>query len=132
MDPITAAIVAAVTAGLAAGVTDIGKKAIVDAYNALKGLLEKKFGDKSDLVQAVGDLEQEPASEGRKIVLGEKVKQTGADKDQEVIAAANTLLEKLKAQPGMEKHVQQVIGSSYVAQADGGSTATVTIGKPEK
>jgi len=47
MDPISAAIVAAV----AMGVTKVGGQAIVDAYNGLKDLLKRKLGADSKAVR---------------------------------------------------------------------------------
>ena len=44
MDPVTTAIVVALAAGATSGVTEAGRKAIADAYEALKTLLKKKFG----------------------------------------------------------------------------------------
>ena len=44
MDPISAAIVAGLAAGVAGGATEVGKKVIGDAYNALKAALQRKFG----------------------------------------------------------------------------------------
>ncbi len=41
------------------------------------------------------------------------------------------LLEQIKAQPGGEQHIQNAIGS-YIAQADHGGTATVTVNHPER
>lgn len=46
MDPITTAIVTTVASSLS-------KEAITDSYNPLKAAIKKKFGDKSDLVNAV-------------------------------------------------------------------------------
>lgn len=129
MDPITAAIVAAIATGATAGITEIGKKAITGAYDALKTALEKKFGPQSDLVEAVDKLEQKPDSTGRKQTLQEEIAAAKADHDPEILAAAQALLDQIKAQPGGERHIQQVIGSSYVAQADRGATATVRVTK---
>ena len=126
MDPITTAIVAALTAGVAGGVTEVGKKAIVGAYDALKAALKKKFGTESELVKAVQSLETKPDSAGRKTMVQEEVAATKADQNPEILAAAQALLEKIKAQPGGEQHVQTAIGS-YIAQADRGSTATVNV-----
>ncbi len=39
MDPITAAIVAALTLGVTSGLTETSKKAISDGYESIKGLL---------------------------------------------------------------------------------------------
>ena len=48
MDPITTAIVAALSAGTIAGLTDTAKTAVTDSYNKLKILLVKKHGEGSD------------------------------------------------------------------------------------
>lgn len=131
MDPITMALVAAITAGAAAGVTKVGEQAIVDAYNSLKGLLVRKFGAESKVVKAVDNLEEEPDSAGQKAVVGEQVKKAQADQDAELQAAAEALLAKLKAQPGGEQHIQNAIGN-YIAQADRGGKATVKINQPNE
>jgi len=131
MDPITMALVAAITAGAAAGATKVGEQAIVDAYNSLKGLLVRKFGVESKVVKAVDNLEEEPDSAGQKAVVGEQVKKAQADQDAELQAAAEALLAKLKAQPGGEQHIQNAIGN-YIAQADRGGTATVKINQPNE
>lgn len=44
MDPITAAILAALATGAAAGLTEVSKTALTDAYGGLKALLARKFG----------------------------------------------------------------------------------------
>ena len=47
MDPITAAIVAALSAGVASGAGEVGKKVIVDAYGALNLLSAYCAGKKA-------------------------------------------------------------------------------------
>jgi hypothetical protein len=126
MDPITTAIVAALAAGAASGATEIGKQALVDAYGALKAALKKKFGPDSDLADAMHKLEQKPDSAGRKALLQEEVAASQADQDADLLAAAQALLEQIKTRPGGEQHIQQATGS-YIAQADRGGTATVTV-----
>jgi len=93
MDPITTAIVAAMYAGAAAGTTEIGKKAIVDAYNGLKNLIQRKVGTGSEVAKAITSLEGEPESQEYIAVLQEKVKSAKALNDEEVIQAAQSLLE---------------------------------------
>lgn len=44
MDPISTVILAALVSGVAAGVTDVGKKTIVDAYEGLKAVIRTRFG----------------------------------------------------------------------------------------
>lgn len=131
MDPITTAIIAAITAGIAAGSTDVTKKAIVDAYNGLKEMIIKKFGKSSDLTDAIKRFESKPESESRKGVVKEEVEAAQAGKDNEILEAANKLLENLKEWPDGNKHIQVAQGS-YIAQADRGGTATVSVNKPTK
>ncbi|MDJ0599285.1 MAG: hypothetical protein QNJ37_10645 [Crocosphaera sp.] len=95
MDPITTAIVA--------GLAGVGKDAIKDSYNALKSALKKKFGETSDLVEAVDKLEKKPDSEGRKATLQEEVQAANAHEDTEIIQLAQALLEKLKEQSPTQK-----------------------------
>lgn len=92
MDLITAAIVAALTAGTASGLTETSKTAITDAYQALKGLLTKQFGPKSQVVQAVDHLEAKPDSAHRQGGLAEEMITVQAEQDQEMLAAAMHLL----------------------------------------
>jgi hypothetical protein len=65
MDPITTAIVAALA--------NLSKDAIKDGYVALKETCKKKFGEKSDLVDAIDKLEKKPDSEARKATVQEEV-----------------------------------------------------------
>jgi hypothetical protein len=92
MDPVTTAIVAALSAGTIAGLTDTAKTAITDGYNKLKDLLTKMHGENSDVVQAVEKLEAKPDSKARKGVLAEEITIAKAEQDEEIIAAANQIL----------------------------------------
>jgi hypothetical protein len=44
MDPVTVAIIAAISAGSTSGVTDATKKAIVDGYEGLKAVRFQQLG----------------------------------------------------------------------------------------
>jgi hypothetical protein len=132
MDPITTAIIAGVTAGVVGGTTEVGKKVIVDAYEALKAVLRQKCGLDSDLVEAVEKLEKKPDSAGRKETLKEEVEAAKADQDPDIVKAAQALLDQLKAQPGGEQHVQQIASGSYIAQASHGGTASVNVNQPKE
>jgi hypothetical protein len=129
MDPITAAIVGAVAAGALSGLTEASKTAIADAYHQLKALLTKKFGGESDVVHAVNEVEAKPDSAGRKATLQEEITTAKADQDQEVLHAAQALLQLLQATPEGGQHMQTATGS-YIAQADRGSSASVNVGRP--
>jgi len=135
MEPVlTTALLSALAVGAASGVTEASKNAITDAYFAVKALLVRKFGPKSNLVDAVEKLEVSPASAGRKQVLQEEVDAAKADQDPEIVAAARELLSRIKAVPGGEQHihnVQKAVGS-YIAQAGPGATATVSVSGKSK
>lgn len=91
MDPITTAIVTALSAGTLSGLTETSKMAIVDAYTRLKELLTKKFGVSSEVVRAVDALEAKPDSTGRREILQEEVIAINAEQDEELLAAARSL-----------------------------------------
>lgn len=126
MEPITTALVAAA----AAGVTKVGEKAIVEAYTGLKDLLRRKFGAQSEVAKAVAAVEAKPESAGRKATLAEELTAAKADQDQELVAAAHKLLERIEAQPGGVQVIQQATGSN-IAQAARGGTATVQVNQPK-
>lgn len=92
LDPITTAIVAALSAGAISGFTETSKTAITDAYSQLKVLLAKKFGANSEVVQTMSQLETKPESSGRKETLQEEIAAVKADKDEEILAMAKHVL----------------------------------------
>ena len=131
MDPVTTAIIAAVTAGLTSGVTETSKKAIVDAYEALKGLLKKRFGDTSEVVKSVQNQETRPETTRRQGTLKEEIEAVHADQDPEILKAAQELLKLINFQPNGGQYVQNVSGSTN-AFTQGGGAATVNINWPPK
>ncbi len=126
MEPITTVILSALAAGAAAGVGEVGKKLVVDGYEALKAALRAKFGADSDLADAVAGLEKHPDSDGRKQTLHEEIVAAKAQDDPELVELARALLDRIESQPGGAQHIQNAVGS-YIAQADRGGTATVTV-----
>jgi hypothetical protein len=126
MDPITAAIVAALTVGVTVGAGKLGENLLVDAYTALKDALKKKLGIESKTAKAVDELEQDPSSAGQKLVLQEQIKKAGVDQDADLVRLANVVLERVKSQPGGAQIVQQVTGDQNVVAAN--SQVSVTYG----
>lgn len=126
MDPLSAAIIAAVTAGLVKGAGDVSQKVLVDGYERLKALLARRFGDRSEVVQAVQGLEARPDSPARRDLVVEEVERSGAGNDEELLAAARDLLARIQEDPVRSASVQQAIGS-YIAQADRQSHAEVNV-----
>ena len=127
MDPVTAAIVAAI----AAGVSKVGEQAIADSYEALKKLLTNKFGEKSEVVKAVDRLESKPESEGRKATLEEEITDAKVNEDEDILKAAQAILKLLESQPGGGQFIQKATGS-YIAQAGPRGTASVQVNQRDK
>jgi len=127
MDPITASITAALAASLTEGVAKIGEKAIVDGYEALKALLKEKFGKANGISKAVEELEKKPDSAARRAVLQEEVQTAGADQDPDLLQAAESLLAKIKEQPGGKTMVTQIVnGDRNIFSGTGDVDVTVT------
>lgn len=118
MDPITTAIVAAIAA--------VSSSAIKDSYSILKALLKKKFGEKSDLVEAVNKLEAKPQSEARKATVQEEVEAVKASDDPEIVQLAQSLLEKLKEYPGGQQVINQTISNVKYAATSGTGRASIS------
>ena len=89
MDPITLAIVGALA--------KVGDEAIKDAYTALKTAIKAKFGPKSEIIKAVDSLEKRPTSPGRKETLHEEIVSAKADKDSNILKAANQILTRINS-----------------------------------
>jgi prophage DNA circulation protein len=120
MDPITTAIVAALAAGVAASAKEVGKKVVVDAYDALKTTLKKRFGPDSDLAEAVETLEKKPESAGRQTTVQEEVAAAKAAGDPELQELAQALIEALKSTPEGEKAV-----GKYQVDVSGGQVGVI-------
>jgi len=131
MDPITAAIVAALAAGAIAGTTEVGKNVLVEAYNALKARLKQKLGEQSRVVKSVEFLEESHDSEASKALVHEAVVAAKADQDQDLQQAAQAVLAQVRAQPGGAHYIQNVTGD-YNASAQGGGDATVNVNAPRE
>jgi hypothetical protein len=94
MDPITAAILA-VLPSLA---SDLVKEGIRDAYDGLKAVIRRKWGEGAPISKAIVALEDDPKSQAQAAVLTEKVGAVKATEDPEVATALKALLEQMKAQ----------------------------------
>ena len=121
MDPITAAILAAVAAGATAGLTEVTKKAIGDAYEALKTKIAEKFGAESELVDAIERVEAKPDSVGRQTTLQEEVQAAKADQDPDLLALADALAKAIQTQTGKSATtmIATVKGGGAIAQGPG-------------
>ena len=88
MDPITAAMPA-----LAA---DIAKSGVKDAYEGLKAVIRRKWGEAAPISKAIAAVEEDPSSKAQAAVLEEKVGAVKATEDAEVAQALRQLVEQMK------------------------------------
>ena len=101
MEPITF-IVTALAAGAAAGLTASAENAIKEAYAGIKALIQRKFGGVDLAV-----LESKPESATRRGVVAEELTEAGAAQDQELLQAAERLMQLIQQRA---PQVSQVIG----------------------
>jgi hypothetical protein len=95
-----------ITTTLVAALSKLAEPAVREGYEALKGVLKRKFGAGSDVVSAVEKLEQKPGSEGRRATLDEEVQASKASADADVAATAKALADLLVA--GLKSPSQEV------------------------
>ena len=92
MDPITAAILAV----LPALASDVVKSGVKDAYEGLKAVIRRKWGDAAPISKAIAAIEEDPKSKAQAAVLEEKVGAVKALEDAEVAQALHQLVEQMK------------------------------------
>jgi len=125
MEPVTTAVIAAVTAGATNGLTEIAKVAISDGYTGLKSLLIRKFGIESPVIKAIQDIEEKPSSPGRRQTLDEEIKEANIGNDQEILHAIKTLKKVMERNDiPLNVNIIQVNGTGAIGAVSGG---TVTI-----
>jgi len=90
MEPITAAILAALN-------SDLVKTGLSDAYQGLKAVIRRKWGDSAPINKAITALEEDPKSKAQAAVLDEKVGAVKAADDSEVLQALQQLVEQMKS-----------------------------------
>jgi len=134
MDPITTAILAV----LPALASDVVKSSVKDAYEGLKTVIRRKWGDTAQISKAISALEEDPSSKAQAAVLAEKVSAVKATDDTEVAQALYRLVEQMKDQGigGEAVSKIQFNMSGGVVQGVAGSEnvqiGSLTIGNPTK
>jgi hypothetical protein len=99
MDPISAVIIAAIMSGALTGAGKVGEQAIIDAYNGLKTIIKKKYGEDSNVVKAINDLENEPDFKPHQEVLVGRITKIEAANDPEVQEKVQALAKALGKSP---------------------------------
>ena len=93
MDPITTTILAA----LGVMGSEVIKSGVKDAYENLKAVIHRKWGEAAPISKAISAIEEDPTSKAQAAVLGEKVAAVKATDDAEVAHALGQLVEQMKA-----------------------------------
>ena len=128
MEPVIATIAAAVALGAAAGLKDTASKAVTDAYAVLKKLMQDRYQQNKSITFAAEHVSEQPEDETRRQMLEVALKSADADKDAELVKAAEALLAEVRKQPGGEKMVQNVQnvigGSGHTFSQSGNVTVT--------
>jgi prophage DNA circulation protein len=134
MDPITAAILAILPA-LAA---DTVKSTVKDAYDGLKAVIRRRWGEAAPIAKAISALEEDPNSKAQAAVLEEKVSAVKATEDAEVAQALHRLVEEMKSHRiGSEAVAKIQFNMSGgvvqgVAAAENVQIGSMTLGTPQK
>ena len=89
MDPVTL-VETALAAGAGLGVKDTASSAVKDAYGSLKALVKKRFTGRPDTEMMLAKHERSPDT--WKLPLATELQEAGAARDEELIAAARTLM----------------------------------------
>lgn len=126
---VTNAIVAALSAGAITASADTAKSPVAEAYQGLKLLIRKRFGEDSEAAQALDKLEVKPNSDARKKLLTEELKTVRAVFDAELTSVVKSLLVLIKALPKGQKHIP-FAEDTGIAPADRGGIATVRMPAP--
>jgi hypothetical protein len=116
MDPITL-IVSALAAGATLGVTDTASAMVADAYASLKALMKKRLGGGQDAEFVIAKYEKAP--ERWQAPLIAELADSGADRDSDLIAAAQALLDLVgRAAGGAGKYTVDMRGAQGVQVGD--------------
>jgi disulfide oxidoreductase YuzD len=134
MDPITTAILAV----LPALASDVVKSGVKDAYEGLKAVIRRKWGDAAPISKAIAAIEEDPNSKAQAAVLEEKVGAVRATEDGEVAQALHQLVEQMKSDGiggGAVARIQFNMSGGVVqgvAGAENVRIGSMTFGAPPK
>jgi len=106
MDPITI-ILTALVAGAAAGLKPTAEQVVKDAYEGIKTLIKRKYARVS-----VDNLEADPGSEARKLVVREDLQKVNAGEDAELLVQAQAVLDAVR------RHASEAAASVGVSIQD--------------
>lgn len=118
MDPATL-IVAALVAGLTAGLTDVAKAAVTDTYTLFRDRLNNKVTVRQEAQEALRGVERRPDSKGWQEDLQRELSALEVGKDGELVRLAQAVLNELDP-PGVRagKYHVTITGSRNIVVGD--------------
>ncbi len=125
MEELLAQLMTAITTG----VTTVGKEtatqAIKDSYQELKTLIIQRYGSQAKVEKAIQQVEEEPESHGKHLVLEEQLVKAGTMQDTKVQQLVKDMLVLLKQEGHLSGLVYKVKlkGSGAIAQGLGAVAA---------
>jgi len=134
MDPITTTILAA----LGVMGSEVIKSGVKDAYDNLKAVIRRKWGETAPISKAITAIEEDPQSKAQAAVLEEKVAAVKAIADAEVAQALQKLVQQLKTEGIGGAAVARIQFSMSggvvqgVAAAENVQIGSMTFGAPAK
>jgi hypothetical protein len=123
VDPITL-IVAALAAGVSAGIGEAGSQAVKDAYGGLKALIKKSFAGNAKAEETLADHEADPDTYAKP--LAKQLESAGVQDDPEIVQKAEELLRKAAAAGIKTKYNVQVTGGKIGIIGDHGHIETMS------
>jgi hypothetical protein len=124
VDPVTL-IVAALVAGAAAGLKDTASSVVTDAYNGLKGLVQRKLAGREGGELVLARHEQDPQVWDRPLV--QELTTAGAGDDPALVTAAQALMRLVDA-AGSAAGRYQVVASDHAVAAGRDMSVTASGG----
>jgi hypothetical protein len=118
--------------------SELIKSGVKDAYDNLKAVVRRKWGEGAPISKAISALEENPTSKAQAAVLEEKVGQVKASDDPEVAQALHQLVEQMKTHGiGSEAVAKIQFNMSGgvvqgVAGAENVQIGSITFGAPPK
>ena len=113
MDPVSLALITAISTGVMSSVTDATKASLVAGYMALKTRVVEKISSLHPKVpEALTELEASPTSQARQAVLVEEVTAAQIPHDAELLNLAQALLQQIQQTPTGSQMINHVENSA--------------------
>lgn len=108
-----------ITTAIIGAIAKLSEPVVKDAYEGLKNLLTSKLGPSAALPSAVQAMQDNPDSDARKAVLQEEISKAKVEQDDEVVQAAQKVIQQVERVLGGQETIRQIINGNYNVVAGG-------------